>query len=153
MRNIREVSKTIDGPIDVLIHNAGTAQDTLKRTEEGLELSVATNHFGPFLLTKWVRQRRGAHRADRRELLPKMSSPPRIVMVSSGAHTMHPFRFDDWNWKQGDYDGMHAYGASKVGGVLFCSALARKSKGKVEAISITPGGEPAPSPSWCWCWC
>lgn len=37
--------------IDVLIHNAGTAETTKKITEDGLEMTMATNHFGPFLLT------------------------------------------------------------------------------------------------------
>lgn len=37
--------------LDVLIHNAGTAENKTKVTEDGLELTMATNHFGPFLLT------------------------------------------------------------------------------------------------------
>jgi len=38
--------------LDVLIHNAGIAEFLKKEvTEDGLEMTMATNHFGPFLLT------------------------------------------------------------------------------------------------------
>jgi Dehydrogenases with different specificities (related to short-chain alcohol dehydrogenases) len=46
-----DVNKTVP-KLDVLIHNAGTAHTFgSKVTEDGLELTMATNHFGPFLLT------------------------------------------------------------------------------------------------------
>lgn len=38
--------------LDVLIHNAGMANTFNKqKTAEGLEMTMATNQFGPFLLT------------------------------------------------------------------------------------------------------
>lgn len=37
--------------IDVLINNAAVADLPQQLTDEGLELTVATNHLGPFLLT------------------------------------------------------------------------------------------------------
>jgi NAD(P)-dependent dehydrogenase (short-subunit alcohol dehydrogenase family) len=38
--------------MDVLIHNAGIAEFLKKEvTEDGLEMTMATNHFEPFLLT------------------------------------------------------------------------------------------------------
>ena len=39
------------GPIDVLVNNAGVMGTPYHRTRDGLELQMATNHFGPFLLT------------------------------------------------------------------------------------------------------
>ena len=39
------------GPIDVLVNNAGVMGTPYHRTADGLELQMATNHFGPFLLT------------------------------------------------------------------------------------------------------
>lgn len=46
-----DINKT-ETKLDVLIHNAGVAF-TFKKcvTEDGLETTMATNHFGPFLLT------------------------------------------------------------------------------------------------------
>ena len=39
------------GPIDVLVNNAGVMGTAYQRTADGLDLQMATNHFGPFLLT------------------------------------------------------------------------------------------------------
>ena len=57
MSSTRKAAETINGwdeTLDVVIHNAGTGGDKLERTSEGLEMTLATNHVGPFLLTKWV---------------------------------------------------------------------------------------------------
>lgn len=53
-KSIREFAADIiknEPRLDVLIHNAGTGETKTKVTEDGLELTMATNHFGPFLLT------------------------------------------------------------------------------------------------------
>lgn len=53
-KSIREFSEELiktETKLDVLIHNAGTAETRTKVTEDGLELTMATNYFGPFLLT------------------------------------------------------------------------------------------------------
>ena len=39
------------GPIDVLVNNAGIMAPPFRRTGDGLESQMATNHFGPFLFT------------------------------------------------------------------------------------------------------
>ncbi len=39
------------GPIDVLVNNAGVMATPRQRTVDGLDLQMATNHFGPFLFT------------------------------------------------------------------------------------------------------
>ncbi len=39
------------GPIDVLVNNAGVMGTSRAVTADGLDLQLATNHFGPFLLT------------------------------------------------------------------------------------------------------
>lgn len=54
-KSIREFSERInreENRLDVLLHNAGVALSFgRKKSEDGLELTMATNHFGPFLLT------------------------------------------------------------------------------------------------------
>ena len=39
------------GPLNLLINNAGVMATPYERTADGLELQMATNHFGPFALT------------------------------------------------------------------------------------------------------
>lgn len=52
--SIREFAADINKTctrLDVLIHNAGTAEWNITKTEDDVETTMATNHFGPFLLT------------------------------------------------------------------------------------------------------
>lgn len=55
LQSIRMFARQInqeESRLDVLIHNAGTAETFRKKvTEDGLEQTMATNYFGPFLLT------------------------------------------------------------------------------------------------------
>jgi Dehydrogenases with different specificities (related to short-chain alcohol dehydrogenases) len=55
LKSIREFADDINHTVtklDVLVHNAGTAHTFgRKTTADGLELTMSTNHFGPFLLT------------------------------------------------------------------------------------------------------
>lgn len=55
MKSVREFAEQInreENRLDVLIHNAGTAETFKKKiTDDGLEMTMATNQYGPFLLT------------------------------------------------------------------------------------------------------
>ena len=55
LKSVREFAQKINQEekrLDVLIHNAGTAETFRKMvSEDGLEMTMATNHYGPFLLT------------------------------------------------------------------------------------------------------
>jgi NAD(P)-dependent dehydrogenase (short-subunit alcohol dehydrogenase family) len=55
LKSIRDFADDINRTVtkvNVLVHNAGVAyMFGPKTTEDGLELTMATNHFGPFLLT------------------------------------------------------------------------------------------------------
>lgn len=53
-KSIRQFSAEIlrtEPRLDVLIHNAATAVLKFERTEDEIEVTTATNHVGPFLLT------------------------------------------------------------------------------------------------------
>src|SRR5258706_54472 len=114
------------GHIDILVNNAGAAFSRREQSADGLELTWATNHLAPFLLTEL--------------LLPLLVAAPagRIVNVVSEFYG----RKLDLGNLQGErkYSYFGAYRASKLGEVLFTTELARRIKGSgVTVVSVSPG--------------
>ncbi|RME98701.1 MAG: SDR family oxidoreductase [Bacteroidetes bacterium] len=102
--------------LDVLINNAGIFTDQWALSAQGVELQLAVNHLGPFLLTHL--------------LLPSLqaATAPRIINVASVAHYQAKLVVAELN-KTGDgqaYDGLAAYARSKLANVLFTLELARR---------------------------
>ncbi|XP_028404299.1 retinol dehydrogenase 12-like [Dendronephthya gigantea] len=136
MKSIRAFAKEIntnEPELHVLINNAGViGLPKREETEDGLELTMAVNHFGHFLLTNLLLD------------LLKKSAPSRIVVVSSIAHhnfleTLSPFRFDNMHSEK-NYRNLEAYGQSKLANILFTRELARRINGSgVTANSLHPG--------------
>lgn len=62
--------------------------------------------------------------------LIKRSTPARIVIVASVAHTWTGLRLDDIN-SESSYDTMKAYGQSKLANVLFARSLAKRLQGEL----------------------
>lgn len=58
----------------------------------------------------------------------KQSTPARIILVASVAHTWTGLRLDDIN-SENSYDTMKAYGQSKLANVLFARSLAKQLQG------------------------
>ena len=85
-------------------------------TADGFELQVGTNHLGHFAFT--------AH------LLPHLekASEPRIVTVSSIAHTMGRLKFDNMHGEGRRYDKWGQYGRSKLANLMFALELDRRLK-------------------------
>ena len=104
--SVKEFVRSWDGPLHLLINNAGVMATPLTRTPEGWELQFATNHFGHFTLTT------GLFDALRAE-------GARVVNVSSGGHLISPAVFDDIHFERREYDRWAAYGQSKTANVLF----------------------------------
>jgi NAD(P)-dependent dehydrogenase (short-subunit alcohol dehydrogenase family) len=124
--SVRAFAEGWDGPIDVLINNAGVMAVPLGRTAEGFELQLGTNHLGHFALTNL--------------LLPQVSD--RVVVVSSGAHRMGRIDFDDLNWDRRPYKQWAAYGQSKLANLLFLLELERRltaAGSTVRATAAHPG--------------
>lgn len=119
------------GAIDVLVNNAGVMGTPYARTEDGLELQMATNHFGPFLLTGL--------------LLPQLvaSGDGRVVAVSSLMHTTaRSVPLSDPKRQQGRYWRWPVYGQSKLANLLFTSELDRRCRAAdipVTAVAAHPG--------------
>ncbi|XP_069981975.1 retinol dehydrogenase 12 [Penaeus vannamei] len=115
--------------LHVLVNNAGIAgARTRQETKDGLELTMATNHFGHFLLTNLLLKRL------------QESAPSRVVTVSSAAH-MVVRKLDprDLNLSA-SYGSMQAYGLSKLCNILFAAELAERLRGTgVTSNSLHPG--------------
>ncbi|KAI0031069.1 NAD-P-binding protein [Vararia minispora EC-137] len=131
---VREAAAEVlkyDGPVDVVILNAGVMGTPYAKSPEGLESQLATNHIGNFLFTNLI--------------MPKLleSSAPRVVSASSVGHFWGPFRFDDYGFEDGEtYDKWAAYGQSKTANILFAVELAERYKNKLTVFSCHPGEAP-----------
>jgi NAD(P)-dependent dehydrogenase (short-subunit alcohol dehydrogenase family) len=117
-----------DGPLHILINNAGLMASPLMRTPQGWEMQFATNHLGHFALAT------GLHRALAAE-------GARIVSVSSSAHHRSPVVFDDIQFEHRAYEPWLAYGQSKTANVLFAVEASKRWAGDgITANALMPGG-------------
>ncbi len=119
------------GAVDLLVNNAGVMGTPYSRTVDGLELQLATNHFGPFLLTGL--------------LLPQLvaSQDARVVTVSSHLHKLtRTAPLGEPRSQRGRYSPWPAYGRSKLANLLFTYELDRRSRRAelpVKALAAHPG--------------
>lgn len=115
--------------IQVLINNAGAIYARRQVSPDGLELTWAVNHLGPFLLTALLINRL------------KESAPARIITTSSDAHQGARIPFDDLSGER-RWTGMGfgRYGETKLANILFTVELAERLKGTgVTANAFHPG--------------
>ena len=133
LSSVRRAAATASalGPIDVLVNNAGVMGTPYRRTDDGLELQMATNHFGPFLLTGL--------------LLPQLvgSQDGRVVSVSSQMHRIaRKAPLGDPTVQHGRYQPWPTYGQSKLANLLFAYELdrrLRRAELPVRALVAHPG--------------
>ncbi len=117
-----------DGPLHVLINNAGVACMPETHTPEGWEMQFATNHLGHFALALGLHDALAA------------AGAARIVSVSSSTHMHSPVVFDDLHFAFRPYDPWLAYGQSKTANVLFAvGATARWAGDGIMTNALTPG--------------
>ena len=113
--------------LDVLVNNVGAWFHRRLESPDGIEMTWALNHLGPFLLTGLVLDLLGAAPAGR------------IVNVSSRAHRGPQVNFDDPEGAR-RYAGWRAYQQSKLANLLFTYRLAeRLARGGVTANGLHPG--------------
>jgi NAD(P)-dependent dehydrogenase (short-subunit alcohol dehydrogenase family) len=126
--SIAEFVRGWDGPLDLLINNAGVMATPEGHTAEGWELQFATNHLGHFALAN------GLHGAL------AAAGAARIVAVSSSANLLSPVVFDDLHFAFRPYDPWQAYAQAKTANVLFAvAATARWASDGITANALNPG--------------
>ncbi|MBN1259679.1 MAG: SDR family oxidoreductase [Anaerolineae bacterium] len=113
--------------LDVLVNNAGAMFPERLESVDGIEMTFALNYLGYFLLTNLLLD------------TLKASAPARIINTSSRSHARAQINFDDLESRSG-YQGLAAYGHSKLAIVLFTYELARQLEGTgVTANALDPG--------------
>ncbi|KAG5834173.1 hypothetical protein ANANG_G00258640 [Anguilla anguilla] len=114
--------------LHILVNNAGASGLRRAITPDGLEVSFATNHLGPFLLTSLLLD------------LMKSSAPARIVNVSSVNHWKGVVDFSHFHGDNLTYTMDSIYNHTKLHNILCTNELARRLQGTgVTANSLHPG--------------
>ncbi|MEU8716100.1 SDR family NAD(P)-dependent oxidoreductase [Streptomyces sp. NPDC048663] len=126
--SVRAFAAAWQGPLHILVLNAGVMATPLVRTREGWELQFATNHLGHFALATGLHHALTAARGAR------------VVAVSSVGHVNGDVLFDDPHFDRHPYDPWAAYSQSKTANVLFAVEAARRWAPDLIAVNaLNPG--------------
>ena len=122
-----DINKT-EKQLHVLVHNAGMALSFFgKQSVDGVELTMATNHYGPFLLTHLLID------------LLKKTAPSRIVIVASELYKWSSVNLNNLN-PVNVKPAAYLYYVSKFANIYFCRELAKRLEGTgVTANCLHPG--------------
>ncbi|MFZ7086834.1 SDR family NAD(P)-dependent oxidoreductase [Curtobacterium sp. RRHDQ10] len=122
-----------DGPLHLLVANAGLVTAGLERTAAGWELQFATNHLGHHALAT------GLHPALARGAIDRDGA--RVVVLSSTAHMRADVDFADLQFERRPYDPQIAYAQSKTANSLFSVEASRRwADDGIVANTVNPGG-------------
>ncbi|MEJ2871424.1 oxidoreductase [Actinomycetospora sp. OC33-EN08] len=110
LASVRKFAARLDGPVDVLVNNAGLMAIPFQRTADGFEMQFGTNVLGHVALTGL--------------LLDRLTD--RVVTLSSQAHRLGSIRLDDLNWERRRYQRWLAYGQSKLADLMVAYELERR---------------------------
>ena len=117
MQQVRDAAAQIHDKyphLDVLVNNAGLMFGAERQVSaDGYEMTLATNHLGPFLLTSLLL-----------DLLQK-SSAARIVNVASMAYRFSKPTLTDLQSEQ-YYSPVWEYGTTKLWNIMFTQELAKR---------------------------
>jgi NAD(P)-dependent dehydrogenase (short-subunit alcohol dehydrogenase family) len=102
--------------LHLLINNAGIVTRQRTMSADGIELTFATNHLGPFMLTMGLRS------------ALECAGASRVVNVASAVYRSGSPDFEATLNTDGAA-GLQAYATSKLANVLFTLALHRRTRG------------------------
>jgi len=126
LSSVRAFAESITDDVHVLINNGGVMATPDRRTADGFELQLGTNHLGHFALTGL--------------LLPRLRD--RVVSVSSAVHWIGRINLNDLNWERRRYSRWPAYAQSKLANLLFIFELSRRltaADSPLRATAAHPG--------------
>src|SRR5689334_1171590 len=127
--SVQAFAASWDGPLHILVNNAGVMAEPLNRTPEGWEHQFATNHLGHFGLALALHDALTA------------AGDARLVVVSSSAHLNSDVHLDDLHFDNRPYDAWSSYGQSKTANILFAvEASKRWASDGIVANALMPGG-------------
>jgi NAD(P)-dependent dehydrogenase (short-subunit alcohol dehydrogenase family) len=116
-----------DGPLHLLVNDAGVMACDEATNARGWELQFATNHLGHFALANALHSALAAEGA-------------RVVSVSSRGHLFSDVHLDDLHFQHRPYDRWLAYGQSKTANILFAvEATRRWADDGIITNSLHPG--------------
>ena len=129
LRSIRRfVSELAPPRVDVLVHNAGVLPHDRQLTEDGVELTFATNVLGPFTLTALLVDRLSA------------SDDARVIFVSSGGMYLQRLDLSLPFVDSAAFSGTRAYANAKRAQVILAHLLAERFSGApITFTSMHPG--------------
>jgi len=129
LASVREAAAAIRRdypPIGLLVNNAGMVSTRHRTSVDGFELTFATNHLGPFLLTAL--------------LSDHLDKAARIVMVASRIHCGGRLALAAVTNARARYAATAAYAQSKLANVMHTFALARRMAGTGVSVNcLHPG--------------
>jgi len=129
LASVREAAAVIRRnypPLGLLINNAGMVSTRHRTSVDGFELTFATNHLGPFLLTALL--------ADH------LDKAARIVTVASRIHYRGRLDLAAVTDARARYGATAAYARSKLANVMHTFALARRLAGSDISVNcLHPG--------------
>lgn len=123
-------------PLGLLVNNAGMVSTRHRTSVDGFELTFATNHLGPFLLTAL--------------LSDHLDRAARIVTVSSRIHYRGRLDLAAVTNARARYGATAAYAQSKLANVMHTFALARRMAGTGVSVNCLHPGVVATNllPQW-----
>jgi NAD(P)-dependent dehydrogenase (short-subunit alcohol dehydrogenase family) len=128
LASVRAFALDWQGPLHILVNNAGIMASPEQRTPEGREMQFAVNHLGHFALATGLHDALAA------------ADGARVVVVSSVGHVNGAVRFDDLDFTKEPYDPWLAYAQSKTANILFAVEAARRwAPDKVTVNALNPG--------------
>ena len=134
MAEVRALASRIEGPLHLLVNNAGVLLAERSETAEGFETTFATNLLGHFLLTEL--------------LIDKLEPPARVINVSSGGMYTQRIRVNDLQMERGRYDGAVAYARTKRAQVILTEIWAERLRDRgIVVHSMHPGWADTPGVS------
>jgi NAD(P)-dependent dehydrogenase (short-subunit alcohol dehydrogenase family) len=126
MSSVRAAAREINragGHVDALLNVAATFASAYRKTADGLELMLATNYFGPFLLTNLLRDR--------------LIGGGRVITVTAPSTTHVDM---ERLFSKDQFNALHTFGATKALNLMFTFELARRAKRwDIRANAFHPG--------------